>query len=158
LILLSQMFTWGVKKCLNLTFNVNFLCQKLFKSFWTCFHRRISIGFCYCHFLKTSIFEKLCFLKWCQIFDGPCEHLWNSNQKIIFILLIFSLKSTPCWLTSAKLHHWGHTNVLLRESRKRKFEKPQKPLICGRSESDRYCHRLQKHDNQIPNSQLPKPK
>ena len=22
------------------------------------------------------------------------------------------LKSTPCWLTSAKLHHWGHTNVL----------------------------------------------
>ena len=30
---------------------------------------------CYCHFLKTSIFEPLCFLKWCPIFDGPCEHL-----------------------------------------------------------------------------------
>ena len=67
--------------------------------------------FCYCHFLKTSIFEPLCFLKWCPIFDGPCEHLWKSNQKIIFILQIFFLKSTPCWLTSAKLHQWGHTNV-----------------------------------------------
>ena len=66
--------------------------------------------FCYCHFLKTSIFEPLCFLKWHPIFDGPCEHLRKSNQKIISILLIFLQKSTPCWLTSAKLHHWGHTN------------------------------------------------
>ena len=60
-------------------------------------------------FLKTSIFEPLCFLKWCPIFNGPCEHLWKSNQKTIFILLTFLLKSTPCWLTSAKPHHWGHT-------------------------------------------------
>ena len=30
---------------------------------------------------------------------------------IILILLIFLLKSTPFWLTSAKLHHWGHTKV-----------------------------------------------
>ena len=35
----------------------------------------------------------------------------KSNQKLIFILLIFLLKSTPCWLTYAQLHHWGHTNV-----------------------------------------------
>ena len=41
-----------------------------------------------------------------------CEHLYRSNQSIIFILLIFCLKSTPCWLTSAKLYHWGHTKVL----------------------------------------------
>ena len=27
--------------------------------------------------------------------------------------LIFLLKSTPCWLTSAKLHHWGHTRVVV---------------------------------------------
>ena len=27
--------------------------------------------------------------------------------------MIFLLKSTPCWLTSAKLHHWGQT---IRES------------------------------------------
>jgi hypothetical protein len=40
--------------------------------------------------------------------------LWTSvkvNQKIISILLIFLLKSTPSWLTSAKLHHWGHTKL-----------------------------------------------
>ena len=53
------------------------------------------------------------FLKRRLIFDGPCEHLWKSNQKNIFILLIFLLKSTPCWLTSAKLHHWGHTNTYM---------------------------------------------
>ena len=47
-------------------------------------------------FLKTSIFELLCFLKWCSIFDGSFEHLL--------------LKSTLCSLTSAKLHHWGHSN------------------------------------------------
>ena len=41
----------------------------------------------------------------------PCEHLWKSNQKNIFILLNSLLKSTPCWLTSAQLHHWGHTNI-----------------------------------------------
>ena len=69
--------------------------------------------FCYFHSLKTSIFEPLCILKWCPIFDSPCEHLWKSNQKNISILLIFLLKSTPCWLTSAKLHHWGHTIDLL---------------------------------------------
>ena len=49
------------------------------------------------------------FLKWRLIFDGPREHLWKSNHKIILILLNFLLKSTPCWLTSAQLHHWGHT-------------------------------------------------
>ena len=43
------------------------------------------------------------------LFDDPCEHLWKSNQKIFFFLLIFLLKSSPCWLMSAKLHHWGHT-------------------------------------------------
>ena len=104
------MFTWVVKKCLNLTFKVFFLHQKSFKSFWFFFHWRISVlqkVYCCCHFLKTSIFEPICFLKWCPIFDSACEHLWKSNQKI---LLIFLLKPTSYWLTSAKLHHWGHTN------------------------------------------------
>ena len=101
---LSQMFTWVVKKCLNLTFKVNFLCQKSFETFG----KKISLknicleeGFCYCHFLKTSTFEPLCFLKWCPIFDGPCEHHFHFTD--------FLIKPTPCWLTSAKLHHWGHT-------------------------------------------------
>ena len=44
-------------------------------------------------------------------FWRPIKHLWKSNQKIIFLLLILLLKWSPCWLTSAKLHYWGHTNL-----------------------------------------------
>ena len=36
-----------------------------------------------------------------------CE---SQIKKNVFILLIFLLKSNPCWLKFAKLHHWGHTN------------------------------------------------
>ena len=37
-------------------------------------------------------------------------NIWESQiKKIIFLLPIFLLKSSPCWLTSTKLHHWGHT-------------------------------------------------
>ena len=68
--------------------------------------------FCKIHFFDNFKIKRLLFLKWHLIFDGPCEHLWKSNQKNIFILLIFLLKSIPCWLTSAKLHHWGHTNTV----------------------------------------------
>ena len=32
-------------------------------------------GFLLLTFLKTSIFEPLCFLKWGPIFDSQCEHL-----------------------------------------------------------------------------------
>ena len=62
-------------------------------------------------FFDNFKIERLLFLKWCLIFDGPCEHLWKSNQNNILILLIFLLKSIPCWLTSVKLHHWGHTSL-----------------------------------------------
>ena len=68
-------------------------------------------------FLLLSFFENFNF--WTTLFSkmepnfyGPCEHLWKSNQNNIFLLLIFLLKSTPCWLTSAKLYHWGHTKGL----------------------------------------------
>ena len=44
-------------------------------------------------FGKLQFLNHFVFLKWCPIFDGPCEHMWKSNQKIIFILLIFLLKS-----------------------------------------------------------------
>ena len=121
MIRLSQMFAWVVKKCPNLTVKGNFLYIKIDRIFLIFFSlKNISLeeGFCYCQFLKTSIFEPLCFLKWCPIFDGPCEHLWKSNQKIIFILLIFLLKSTPCWLKSAKLHHWGHTKLCINAIKK----------------------------------------
>ena len=58
---------------------------------------------------------KFFFRKNSDVFDigkwlwNSCEHLWKSNQKNIFVLLIFLLKWSPCWLMSAKLYHWGHT-------------------------------------------------
>jgi hypothetical protein len=33
------------------------------------------------------------------------------KSKKYFYFTEFLLKSTPCWLTSAKLPHWGHTNL-----------------------------------------------
>ena len=50
----------GVKKCQNMTFKVNFLCQKSSESFWFFFHWRIWIKehiCCYWHFLIKSIFK-----------------------------------------------------------------------------------------------------
>jgi len=61
------------------------------------FRRRFFVIIIFANFnLWITLFSK--------IFDGPCEHLWKSNQTIIFILLIFLLESTPCWLTFANLH------------------------------------------------------
>ena len=57
----------GVEKCLNLTFKVNFPCQQSSEFFSTSsIYEHI---FCYWHFLITSIFKSLYFLKWCPIFD-----------------------------------------------------------------------------------------
>ena len=44
----------GVKKCQNLTFKVNFLCQNLSESFWLFFHWIYEHIFCYWHFLDQS--------------------------------------------------------------------------------------------------------
>ena len=41
--------------------------------------------------------------------------MWTSvkvKSKNYFSFTDFLLKSSPCWLTSAKLHHWGHTNII----------------------------------------------
>ena len=38
--------------------------------------------------------------------------MWTSEKvksKHYYSFTDFLLKSSPCWLTSAKLHHWGHT-------------------------------------------------
>ena len=65
----------------------------------------------------TALFSKMVPNFWRSVWTKAmksylwCEHLWKSNQKIIFILLICLLKSTSCWLTSPKPHHWGHTNI-----------------------------------------------
>ena len=65
-------------------------------------------------FFIIAIFWKLQFLnQFSKMVSNfwPFMHLWKPNQKNIFILLIFLLKSIPCWLTSAKPHHWGHTSI-----------------------------------------------
>ena len=77
--------------------------------------------------MKTSIFEPLCFLKWCPIFDSPESKI----RRNIFILLIFLLKSTPCWLASAKFHHWGYTITF--SYRPRKLDKSRKCWPVKRS-------------------------
>ena len=42
-------------------------------------------------------------------FYDPCEHLWNSNQKSISLIDFFA--KSLCWLTSSKLHYWGHITI-----------------------------------------------
>ena len=65
--------------------------QKDSNDFW---HRKLTLKVRFRHFLTTPV--------------NICESQINF---FIFILLIFLLKSSPCWLTSAKLHHWGHTMI-----------------------------------------------
>ena len=44
----------------------------------------------------TFIFEALCFLKLCQIFDVSLESQGKSDQENIYQELIFQHKSAPC--------------------------------------------------------------
>ena len=103
LIRLSQMFTWVVKKCLNLIFKVNFLCQKLFETFWIFFSlKNISLEE---GFLLLKFFENFNF--WTTLFSKMVPNFWRSvwtsvrgKSKNYLFLSIFLLKSTHCWLTS----------------------------------------------------------
>jgi hypothetical protein len=61
---------WGVKKCQNLTFKVNFLRQKLSESFWFYFSLKNMNLRAHFLFLKTLLFKALYFLKWCPVFDS----------------------------------------------------------------------------------------
>ena len=102
----------GRQKVPNLTFKVNFLCRKIIQSLQFFFIEEYQFRRRFLLFssLENYHFWTTLFSKMKLNFDGPCEHLWKSNKKNIYILLIFFLKSTPCWLTFAKLHNWGHTN------------------------------------------------
>ena len=67
-------------------------------------------------FLLVSFFENLNF--WTDLFSKMAPNflrsMWTSvkvKSKNHFHLLIFLLKSTPFWLTSAKLNHLGHINT-----------------------------------------------
>ena len=42
-----------------------------------------------------------------------CE---SQIKKLLFFYWYFLLKSSPCLLTSAKLHHWGHTKSFIQRS------------------------------------------
>ena len=66
------------------------------------------------------IFEPLCFLKLCLIFDLKCSSLINSNQKIICLQHIHWQKAILCRLCKTVLHKCGHTNAL-RLSKRRKI-------------------------------------
>ena len=66
LVWLSLTFKRVLKKCLDLTFKVNFKYQEISESFWKCFV--FDISFSYWHFLITTIhFLNPIFPKWCSL-------------------------------------------------------------------------------------------
>ena len=78
-------------------FTVNFLCQTLFESFYSFYHWRISFRgtfFCNWHFLKTSIFKPLYFLKWRPIFYD----FYSTDRKTSKLVVGFEAKecATVC--------------------------------------------------------------
>ena len=79
MIWLSQMFTWVVKKCLNLTFKVNFHSQKLYESFWCFFSlKNISLG---AGFLLLTFFKNFYF--WTTLFSNMGPNFWRSVWKSV---------------------------------------------------------------------------
>ena len=75
-----------VKKSKILTFKVNFLCQKWWESFYLFFIEDVNNKNCarkmiykhnYWHFLTTSIFKPLCFLKFLTSFTQLTARLFN---------------------------------------------------------------------------------
>ena len=74
MIWLSQMFTWVVKKCLNLTFKVIFSCQKSFQSL---FFKLKNINLEE-DFLLLSFFENFKF--WTTLFSKMVPNFWQSDK------------------------------------------------------------------------------
>ena len=105
------MFTWVIKKCRTLIFKVNFLCQfsKSFESFWffvfvfVFLSKNFSLkkDFCYCHFLKTSIFEPLCFRNgaqflWSEVCEGQIKNYFYFTDCFVKIYsLLTRVRKTP---------------------------------------------------------------
>ena len=59
-------------------------CQPSSESFWFFSFNSISLWqpfLLFITFLITLIFDTLCLLNWCPIFDGMCESHWESNKK-----------------------------------------------------------------------------
>ena len=99
MIWLSQMFTWVVEKCLNLTFKVNFLCQKSFESFWNFFSlKNISLeeGFLLLPFFEnfnfcTTLFSKMVPNFWRSVWTSVKVKSKNYFHFTDFFAKIYSL-------------------------------------------------------------------
>ena len=69
-------------------------------------------------FLLLSVVENFNF--WTTLFSKMMPNFWRSEwtsvkvkPKSCLYFTNFLLKSTPCWLTLAKLYHWGHTKLFI---------------------------------------------
>ena len=92
------MFTWVIKKWLNLTLKVIFLCQKSFESFWFFLLKNINLEE---DFLLLLFFEKFNF--WTTLFSKLVPNFWLSiwtsvkvKSKNYFHFTDFLLISNSC--------------------------------------------------------------
>ena len=109
----------AVKKCQNLTFKVNFLCQKSSESFSIFFSlKNINLG---AHFSLLSffdnIFKSLYFLKWCPIFDTSPLIQFSKFNNFLWV----------CWFLGKNLSNfvppvWKLHNPYCHISRGSKFK------------------------------------
>ena len=99
MIWLSQMFTRVVKKCLNLTFKVIFLCQKSPELFWFFFSlKNISLeeGFLLLSFVEnfnfwTTLFSKMVLNFWQSVWTSVKVKSKNDFYFTDFFAKIYSL-------------------------------------------------------------------
>ena len=116
------------QKCQNLTFKFNFNVKNYPKLSQFFFHWEILIqehNFCYWHFLITSTFKSLYFLKWCPVFDtSPSTQFSKFNnflwacQFLVKIFLIFHL---PFWKLHNPYFHKAYHILYLDEIPHRNF-------------------------------------
>ena len=89
-----------VKKCKNETFNVNFSLKN------------ISSGR---HFLITSIFKSLYFLKLCPIFDTSLLHQFSKFNNFLWVCWFLGKNLSnfvpPAWKLNNPYYHTGHPNL-----------------------------------------------
>ena len=110
---LSVTFKRTVQNCLSLTLKLNFQQQKPLESFWFFSLKTICLGegFYNWGFSITLIFETICFLKWCSIFDDLYKSQWKSNQNTYFSTIDFWVKIYSQLTLVLKNHHWGHATL-----------------------------------------------
>ena len=91
------LWTDGAASCQKVQksdFQSQFLCQKWCESFQKNFIENINLG---AHFLTTSIFKTLFFLKWCPIFADSLLHQFTKLKYNNFLLEHWFLGKKPIW-------------------------------------------------------------